>query len=854
MILNQNTPIMCKFYFLTVFEAQQLWNVRTFNQQEIFQHRGLLWSLLSCKDFKTNFLLTKLINIIVKFGKNQLLAGEWPSFVQDVVDLQPPSLALKIVKNIAEVGISLKGKPLTREMVPAVDLIWKTLTFGLSIQSNQSKFLDNASFPSPPIEGLQHNDIGEAINSAFDAIQQMLDSYTCDNTLCNDTSIDLFLKYSTIDIPTCEISSKSLSTLSTILASPKVSLYLSAILSTLCSVLKICIEDFNRISDEYNSRAIDFARALFSLPFAVKNVDSSQYHNSLQIFYMFTFTQIEESNIISCLQIWESILQSGADVNLENFYLNFLERLSRPCYFIQEELSDASLDLISSISNVYPLSSLTFAYNLFHQKFTEYQQHTDDKDYMERFELSLKIIGRLCYLYSDTHFLLTFESCKFVIVSQSNTLSYIFSNHLQGNHTNRAHLKLAGSIFTCLTLMISWFSTYRSQALDYDVNEEFNCEKMIERLVNDAILYQEKLANFVRPSQFLAKVSSILRPPCLEWHTSQQFLLNLQNNESRVAFKSNLTYAWIFVANLFINSPYGQRFQPQNWNHRATQFHDYLVPVLRNMQDFFTLDMSANPQIVRKGLMESFEILDAIVSATNDGNSHSREVSFFAISKQIALLPRFIPYFTNDEGGLEVLVQVISNSIECFSSLILKSNQIELVSQSLHLLQSIILERPTTLSFVNSAFKLFSLIGQEKSKLYVGELRKLIHFCQELNAKSQPFGGENEIDILINLSDLVTKIIKAHWTYFFGSKVKSVTATSEVDQSIREQEFLALFRVIAMSFVKPEIDLVRQNIKVILDLDKNFHLFEKVFVTLLFQLFVDHFQDQHIYPVALWSA
>ena len=269
-IVKESTGVMPKFFYLSVFEEKRLWNRRTFTEQQVIENRGYLWSLLTSGKLANAFLITKLAKIVIVFAKHEY-PTHWPNFVNDLYQLHQISLnlALIMIKTIAEV-LFVKGRPiapqLSSEMQNTVmPLIWNTLKWGYPEISGSAgqKFINHPASPKKkeyfipsPTEGSLSNpdQIRETISSAMEALEEIVQACSFDEIFWIDTSLEILLVYSVIDVPDCEFATSAVTILADVLSLAKLSTqaakYLPFIFQSLGNILEINVRRHDELGDQ----------------------------------------------------------------------------------------------------------------------------------------------------------------------------------------------------------------------------------------------------------------------------------------------------------------------------------------------------------------------------------------------------------------------------------------------------------------------------------------------------------------------------------------------------------------------------------------------------------------------------
>ena len=559
-------------------------------------------------------------------------------------------------------------------------------------------------------------------------------------------------------------------------------------------------------------------------------LDSSNLSRNLELLFSFTFVQSEADCIFDCLQIWESVVENGIPQEFpvtKPIFLSFLEKIVNELLTGKQgsgELSEKALDLVSMLSFVYP-SEIT---SLFVSKFNfQYERFRSSVSDVRDLISIIKVIGRITGLFEES-FMDTFPIARSVIDTHVAILEQI--DQIQS--PNSSQYQLMNTTYSSLALFLPWISTYRSKAVEFSQEEEENCNHLIKKLITGAVgvlLKMQNKSNLSGPSRFLTSISSSLRPNCMQIDSVNQLLLSLQTNRS-IPLKLACSL-WKFATNVFVNFPFGQRALPKDWTERGSLFKQYLSIPLQNFLDFFNLDIAAhpNPNQIRSDILISLHIMNSVLLATKDGSPQSRDVAYTALSTYTDLLPQYFPFFINDSEGAALIVELLANSTETLKTQIVKSGKIQMIAQSVYTLQSFFLQLNSqskpSLELINHAFCIFSVIVQEKAKHFEPLLREMIIFCSHLNEKHGLL-GEEELEIFTCLDSLVNQILRTHWTHFFGSKIQS--KTTKYTTLERQQEFLVLFQIMAMSFAYQETDLIRQNLKNMVELNEQFTFFQTV--------------------------
>ncbi|KAJ3337791.1 Exportin-6 [Kappamyces sp. JEL0680] len=428
-----------------------------------------------------------------------------------------------------------------------------------------------------------------------------------------------------------------------------------------------------------------------------------------------------------------------------------------------------------------------------------------------------KIIGRLAELF-EVSFHERFALCIGLLDRYCTMLGWIFAlPQLQ-----KMHVKLVDGMFRSLSLYVPWLQHYQSLAVDLD-EEEIKCNSLIARLVSEACILFQRLSMDAAEStaRFLALCTQTLRPS-LQQNLQVQQLLQLAQAQTDIPSETT-KYLWMFISNIFIYSPFGVRATPADVALKSRQLEEFLRPAVA-----VCVSQPVDGAGTARGkLLYAIHIANAVLLATQEGSATSREIALSGIGSAFYSVALSFPSFAQDDDLFAAAVELVYYGIEVFTPQLVKSGHLDLIAHVTSTICNYLYKLSDTnhipLSLLENAFAILLSIVEEKSRSFDGIQKGIMQFCLAFRGRLGQLGAL-DFEVSASLYGLVGEILKKQWTQFFGSKIQSAMGKSV---SLEHQQlFLELFSILASSFLRPETDLVRQNLQTISDLHNQFHLFE----------------------------
>ena len=173
-----------------------------------------------------------------------------------------------------------------------------------------------------------------------------------------------------------------------------------------------------------------------------------------------------------------------------------------------------------------------------------------------------------------------------------------------------------------------------------------------------------------------------------------------------------------------------------------------------------------------------------------------------------------------------LILRVISILVEVFKKHV---SRFDIIPKTLNFCKEFVLHSNCQ-EVVESCFKIFQMLIEDKSILAESTLPKLIDFCLTLSKIE-----ELPLETQSSLYSMIDRLLFYHWGYFFVSKV--TTRMKKPAGNDKPQEFMSLFEVslanaiLVKSFYQNETDLIRQNLIAIRNLNSQWKILENVYTT-----------------------
>jgi hypothetical protein len=787
--------------------------------------------MLACGVLKEGYSKNKLVKLIVDIGRHDY-PQHWPSFFQDTFQLNSisPSIGLMLTKTIVEEFYSSRQDISTTQSTTiraALNsniceilngVVLYNLQNGYNALSGASPVSDSPLFssqksptethyPSPtslvPLTSFEYK---QNSKTAFEILQQLITVSANQDLFWTSNCINVLLKYALVDPNDYEWTYLVIQCLDELFSKPTISLgatsFLPAIMDKMCAILSNHLHLFRSdqidiLPDGYTTKLIDLLDHLIS-----NHLDSFKVMNKLKLQQLlvqmchFTYSLSKADDATHLMTVWESLIETtGATFpELESLFLELVEGL------IQERRfqSDGEIDVSRMILDVCTMVATQYTSSTTHLLLGKYYKRTEDIHLIFSqgwnphiaptiTELSLIVlgIGRLA-IFCEDNFQTNFATTMQLLEHQLSLISSLISFPIP----DPVFYLLMGNIFESFNMYMNWIAIYQTVSINSTENSS-KCQIFITSIIDIAlkatILFPQQ--HCLPGSRVLSIATSRLRPDLENSASVSQFLLKLQSGvpTDNMGVCSNI---WKFVTNYFVYFPQGYKPGPEDWCSRARRFQQYLDPILQTIPKFYQLNMAAtNKQELRQKLLYTFQIIESVSLATNEGQLQTRELSFQALAGVFSFLPTFLDVFKADSEGICKVTELMIIIIHVFKKQLSNSQLNHIVPQTLKWCQSYILESQAENERMEmQCFKLFDMLIEDKSKLFDNALPNMINFCVELHSKVVLDAGSEKISHLYGLID---RILYYHWNYFFSSKVQQLKGGSQA----HPEEFTSLFQV-----------------------------------------------------------
>ncbi|KAJ3275126.1 Exportin-6 [Terramyces sp. JEL0728] len=507
--------------------------------------------------------------------------------------------------------------------------------------------------------------------------------------------------------------------------------------------------------DEFMLLFIDFTD-IFTMHLKKVQADLQEI---LVLFYNFTSKYLDQE-LLSILKIWETF------VSITNSQV-FVDLI-----FILPS-QDNCLDLIELIV-------------------------LKNKHIIEMFNVDEKgiiVIGRLANLFCEE-----FQERKQYVLGIFTKLLDILENEYcassatstSANYGSPVESNTTSLVFETFTLFIPWMQRFNTDDAE-------NTNKLVCHLVSFALktLDTNQPKTIESCLNFMINLTKTLKPNLLHMEQSTSTLMGIYNSNLNERLYGLL---WNFATNLFIYFPNDIKPTPVDWKTRAKQFSEFVQPCTNNIEYFCGLESVESPELLRKNLLASFNIIDSILSSTKESSLSSREVALCAIQPIFVYIPKLIFAFQNDTDGLVKLLNLSTGIIEIFKTKIPKQTVTEITS----LIQSFVIQDQNLLY---NKLLLLEALAKETSKLFDHLIPSFINFVQVFYPQ---LGQIHDIDTQILFFELIGKLILNHWSYF-----KANTG-----------DFLCMLQFLVGSFDSPELDISRTNITTIQQIHSQYRFYD----------------------------
>ncbi|KAL2916087.1 hypothetical protein HK105_204511 [Polyrhizophydium stewartii] len=500
------------------------------------------------------------------------------------------------------------------------------------------------------------------------------------------------------------------------------------------------------------------------------------------------------------------------------------ERLQAPpSDWTPSETSDArktTLDFMAKAAELYPSDVLQLAFDIMVTNTGALRQSHAQGDMASSthekqcttIELSLLLFGRISHLFTRS-FEPTFAASSAVVDHCCSLGESLFERAQQ----SRRLVRLLATVINVLGLYAHWLSLFR-QAAQSNAEALQSFELAVSRISLIACQALNLPDNGLRlaAARLLRSLAETVRPDLLRLPHVVQLLSSI--HQDALAYDSDTKDAlYRFATALFVLPPLNSKTSDEEWSSRSSMFRQLMQPLV----DAYL------------GLLQSAE-LTAVLS-TPEGTL-PKEIVYGALAPTLQPLVSLLKACGDNDDLLCVL---LDHATLLFSSLRaqLSRQNPEMLSETIHLFMAMLkgdalvahLQRDSGSAVVERSIGFLSAAIDHPVKGNSQLLPGIIAFCVHDLYPRCISGSEKAFDGIRPLFfGMLYRLMLNHWRYFFNTRIGAQSGGS-ASEAKNEAEFAALIQMFVLPFRGPHVEIIKQNMSSLIQLDDKCRLFHKTY-------------------------
>uniref|UniRef100_A0AAU8KYK8 Exportin-6 n=1 Tax=Halisarca dujardinii TaxID=2583056 RepID=A0AAU8KYK8_HALDU len=471
-------------------------------------------------------------------------------------------------------------------------------------------------------------------------------------------------------------------------------------------------------------------------------------------------------------------------------------------------------------------------------------EHLAEPHFLARFDLGNMLFDRFCCIakFSSDHELYS------VMLEESSDESFADFDSL-----DRTFMEVhAHSLGALNALCYSWLPTYHLCALRDSEPRCSDCAVKVEALCQLGLpLLVEQIPERISVSagHMLVTLSHAVRPQQLtQLPLIQGFIL--QGSQGRFNQLPNLIgrLSYRIVSNIFVMPWPEVPTSQQHWDSRSHEFGKFIDGAMQSLLDIGKLDrFGERPEVVTQAeplIVQSLSALEEMVAGVGSEGTRSTMVMYQAVEKIIDLS---LVFFQHCLSNSRILSAVMSFFQTVFKNLKVQEKsgrtQTAVILTIMKLLDSqvfkemLISNDPVSCNVMQKFLSILTDQVSTQSSFLKVELPNIITFCLEAvytTVEKLPVP-----DVKLELYKLLAQILMHNWRYFFRSNILTRMEGEDDESVVCVGQFRAIMQIYLQSFMQPEIELFRENLTALQELNRRHSLFSKtIFKTDMLPLFV----------------
>ncbi|KAJ3415824.1 Exportin-6 [Chytridiales sp. JEL 0842] len=570
--------------------------------------------------------------------------------------------------------------------------------------------------------------------------------------------------------------------------------FLLKVVQQICTLLQQLTSRADiELDDDYKVKLTDFLNNF--LTNHVKRTEAIPgfpLDDFLVLLFKYTFQQSTPDTYQACLSIWDNFVEyvccekkDGADAaklqRFESGLTMVAQQIHRKLSFSQplegafsvsdefangadtewERFSQASIDLIVKITELYPASMIPYLYTSFVGHYDYFGQSHHSFKLNDLFDLAtgIRIFGQLSDLFTS-NFESNAQSTLLLLEKFANLLHLLLANKTYQTSPSRITL----SVLVSTRLYIHWISQFYRSPLN---NENPSlAPRLLELAITSSFSDIEDVA--LEGSRLLCSITSSVRPYIINETFFQNLIESVHLRATSLLPEVKKTL-YMAITNSFALPGVGARASDEEWAARSLEFGRFILPVILSYEGLVSM---GNPQ----SLHTIEEMLASVLNFVL--------VLLTALRKQLSS---------------EIFAVVMDAMMRLLS--LLQPQEL-----------AVLIGTTSGVAIVDRLVLFMTAIVEDTSKATAKYLPGIISF-----SVSDFFHGVSNIsDSNVDSTkghfyDLLFKLITNHQRYFFGSQLRGALGR-DTAETPHYDHLRAVVEIIALSFSDHNIDLVRQNL------------------------------------------
>ncbi|KAJ3055169.1 Exportin-6 [Rhizophlyctis rosea] len=601
------------------------------------------------------------------------------------------------------------------------------------------------------------------------------------------------------------------------------------------------------IDATYQEKLIEFLEHFVGkhISRAAESVPDFPLEEFLVLLFKFTFHQPSPEAYLSCLHIWDvfedQLIAKQADPKagvlhvqrLQGGLLGLSREVMRKVQFTEypEDLNAFGDDLTENgenewelylrtscdlVADLYPDGVLQSLFELFMKHsdllFSARGQVPSEPVRYAALDLRavLAVFGRVSHVFT-ANFRGGLSAATTIIerlLGILNVDGVRQPNSIAKSKASDAYEQLAVQTFSTLSVFIHWFELYRVEAV-HNQADLAGFQRLLLPLINfslDAMSSRKNISN--ASSALLYSIASTVKPDILAYDPISQYLT--------IVHSASISYPHTTMKNVykFITAM-------------------YVLPHTGNASERV---LGSSPAAMQKNevkvpIRHTIDVMCAMMETVQSEGTQPKEIVHQSLAPLVRPTIQLVRVYAHDHTILPLLLDFI---LQLFSSLRKQvTRDTNLLQDTLNLFLSMlkgndlkrsILDGPGNAVLDKFILIIGSLVGD---KAFEKMLPGIIHFL-DVEICGQCIADESlGIDeIRSHFYEVLHQIVLQHSRWFFGSQVARMAGARSGGET-HEKELLGILNMIARTFQMSSMDVFRQNLLTLQDLDSKTKLYSK---------------------------